>query len=137
MKIRALFFILIFVSALFLSCHSSEKEVRSEQADAAGTTVSAVQENKMSQDSLSSMALQNNASTESDTIHGVIYVSGNEPFTHLMLSTSIGKPYLVETDSSITARLWQLQGTKVSIVGIKRSGPMGPSIKVQSFHRSP
>jgi hypothetical protein len=137
MKFRTIFFILIFVSALCLSCHSSEKEVRGERSDATGTTVSAVQENKISQDSLSSRTLEKNASTESDTIHGVIYVSGNEPFTHLMLTTSIGKPYLVETDSSTTARLWQLQGTKVSIVGIKKSGPMGPSIKVQSFHRSP
>lgn len=138
MKTCNLFFIFVLISALNLSCHSSKKEVRSEQTDHPGTPAStASKEKKVTQDSLSSMTLQKNTSTMNDTVVGIIYVAGNEPFTHLMLALSPSVQYLVEADSSSKAQLWQLQGKKVGIIGIKRTSPMGTSIQAKSFRQSP
>jgi hypothetical protein len=70
-------------------------------------------------------------------VTGVIYVTGNEPFTTLILSVSPGVQYHVEADSSLKSLLWQLQGKRVDVVGMKKSSPIGIRINVSSFHTIP
>lgn len=72
-----------------------------------------------------------------DTIIGIIYVAGNEPFTHLMIELSPNIQYLVEADSSSKSQLWQLQGKKVGIIGTKKINSMGTSIQAKSFYQFP
>jgi hypothetical protein len=137
MKTYNHFFMFVLMSALILSCHSSKKEIRSEQTRyPAMPRSTASEEKKALQDSSSSLALQKRTSIVNDTVVGVIYVTGNEPFTHLMLTLSPNVQYLIEADSSSKAQLWQLQGKRVSVIGIKKTSPMGTSIQTKSFHQS-
>ncbi|MGA3287975.1 MAG: hypothetical protein ABSD46_11185 [Bacteroidota bacterium] len=92
------------------------------------------QEKTAIKDSIPSTASLDFASTVNDTLTGVLYVTGNEPFTTLMLSVSPGVHFHVEADSSLKSQLWQLQGKRVGVIGIKKSSPTGIRIHVSSFH---
>ena len=138
LKIFFVFSIMIFLGILNISCSSGKKEMRNEQNSHLGTSVlTASMEKKVTQDSAFLITLQKHTSTINDTVVGIIYVAGNEPFTHLILALSPSVQYLIETDSSSRAQLWQLQGKKVNIIGIKKTTPMGISIQTSSFQQSP
>jgi hypothetical protein len=123
---------------LSISCSSSKKEIRSEQNNTVITFVlTMAQEKTAIKDTISPTATLNFAATVDDTATGVIYVSGNEPFTMLMLSVSPDVQYNVEADSSLKYSLWQLQGKRVNIIGTKKISPAGIRIKVSSFHTAP
>jgi hypothetical protein len=132
------FFIIVLLCILHLSCHSSKKEVRSEQTDNPETVLSTVSKAKeLLQDSMSSMTLEKHTANMNDTIIGVLYVSGNEPFTSLVITPSPDVRYAIEADSALKVQLWQLQGKKISIIGTKKPGLAGTNIHVKSFERLP
>jgi hypothetical protein len=131
------FSIFILICSLSLSCSPSKKEIRSEHTGKQAISSSTGLEKDKSKDTASSTALQKSSSTIADTLAGMIYVSGNEPFTHLMISVAGDMQYRVEADSTLRSSLWQLQGKKISLIGIKKSSPMGTSVKVLSFSQSP
>jgi hypothetical protein len=129
---------MVFFCILNISCYSSKKEIRGEQTNTESTFVlPATQEKAVIKDSIPSTASLYFASTVNDTVTGVLYVTGNEPFTTLMLSVSPGVQYHVEADSSLKSHLWQLQGKRVGVIGMKKSGPAGIRINVSSFHTAP
>jgi hypothetical protein len=65
---------------------------------------------------------------------GTIYVSGNEPFTRLQLTTSTNVSYQIKADSATYHQLWQLQGQQVIVQGEVRQTPLGNVISVQKYH---
>lgn len=50
-----------------------------------------------------------------NTLTGTIYVSGNEPFTHLALKGEDDNFYKIECPDSLRKELWKLQGNKVQL----------------------
>ena len=46
---------------------------------------------------------------------GILYVSGNEPFTHLSLHSNDDKYYKIECSDSLTIELWKLQGKTIEL----------------------
>jgi len=51
----------------------------------------------------------------SNTLTGTIYISGNEPFTHLSLKSEDDNYYKIECPDSLKKELWELQGRKVEL----------------------
>ncbi len=49
------------------------------------------------------------------TMQGRIFVTGNEPFTHLAIEVPSGKVYLISKDSPDYPVLWKLQGKVVEV----------------------
>ncbi|MFC1527682.1 hypothetical protein ACFL5D_02925 [Candidatus Neomarinimicrobiota bacterium] len=51
-------------------------------------------------------------------ISGTLFVSGNEPFTHLALASDKNNQtvYRIECPDSLRKELWQLQGNNVELV---------------------
>jgi hypothetical protein len=138
MKVFYVFFIMVFLGILNISCSSGKKEIHSEQINAESTLVlPTTQEKTATKDTIPLKASLYFASTVNDTLTGVLYVTGNEPFTKLMLSVSPGMQYLVEANSSLKSQLWQLQGKHVSVIGMKKYNPAGIRINVSSFYIAP
>ncbi len=135
MKVFFIFVVMIFLGVLNISCSSGKKEIHSEQANAGKTQVlPAVKEVTADKDTISSKTPLYFTSTGKDTVTGTLYVTGNEPFTKLALYVSSDTIFHIETDSSIKSRLWQMQGKRVSVIGIKKSSPAGIMINVSSFY---
>jgi hypothetical protein len=129
---------MVFFGIPNISCYSSKKETHSEQTNTASTLVlPTTQEKTAIKDSIPSTASLYFASTVNDTVTGVLYVSGNEPFTTIMLSVSPGVQYHVEADSSLKSHFWQMQGKRVGVVGKKKSSQTGIRIHVSSFYTVP
>jgi hypothetical protein len=139
MKVFCGFFIIVFLGILNISCSSGKREIRSEQTNTARTLTlpTTTQEKTATKDTIPSTVTLDFASTVNDTVTGVLYVTGNEPFTKRLLSVSPGVQYYVEADSSLKSRLWQLQGKHVGIIGIKKSSSPGIMITVSSFYSAP
>jgi hypothetical protein len=56
-------------------------------------------------------------SETSAVMSGILYVTGNEPFTHLSLQTDDGRMHEIDRDSTLVyGSLWKLQGHKVRAV---------------------
>jgi hypothetical protein len=137
LKIFCAFF-MVFLGILNISCSSGRKEIHSEQTNTASSLVLPTTQVKTTiKDSIPSTASLYFTSIVNDTITGVLYVTGNEPFTTLTLSVSSGVQYHVEADSSLKSHLWQLQGKRVSVIGMKKSMPTEITIHVSSFHTAP
>jgi hypothetical protein len=132
LKIFCVFFIMVFFCILNSSCYSSKKEIRSEQTNTASTLVlPTTQEKTAIKDSIPSTASLYFASTVNDTITGVLYVTGNEPFTKLGLQTSDGTMYILKCTKEIESDLRTKQG---KIVNVHYNGteqiPEGQALKV-------
>jgi hypothetical protein len=117
---------------LNISCSSSKKEIRSEQTNTASTLVlPTTQEKTAIKDSIPSTASLNFASTVNDTVAGVIYVTGNEPFTKLGLLTLDGTMYILKCTKEMESDLRTKQG---NIVNVHYDGreqiPGGQALKV-------
>jgi len=55
-------------------------------------------------------------SQEPGALVGVIYVTGNEPFTHLSLRTDDGAMHKIRKDTTVFhSELWKLQGLKLRV----------------------
>jgi len=138
MKALSFFFIIILLGTLNISCSSSKKEIDSLQNDAGEKQVlQAAQKETTEKDTIFSQALFNIAPTRNDTVTGILYVAGNEPFTKLAFYISSDTVFYVKADSSLKSQLWQLQGKRVKIVGMIKSSPMGTEINVSSFSTAP
>jgi hypothetical protein len=138
MKVFYIFFTIVFLGILNISCSSGKKEIRSEQINTESTLVlPTTQEKTTAKDTIPSTVPLYIASTVNDTVTGILYVTGNEPFTKLTLFVSPDTLFHVEADSSLKSQLWQLQGKRVGVVGIKKSSPRGIRINVSSFYTAP
>jgi hypothetical protein len=132
MKVFRVFFILVFLGILTISCSSEKKEIRSEQTNTASTLVLPMaQEKTAAKDTIPSMASLHLISTVNDTITGVLYVTGNEPFTKLGLQTPDGTRYILKCTKEIESDLRTKQG---KIVNVHYDGreqiPEGQALKV-------
>lgn len=59
---------------------------------------------------------QKGTSTEPGVMVGVVYVTGNEPFTNISVQTEDGKMHTIRKDTTaLYAGLWKLQGQKLRI----------------------
>lgn len=59
---------------------------------------------------------QKDAGADSRTLVGILYVTGNEPFTNLALQTEDGKMHVVRRDTTaLYSELWKLQGRKLLV----------------------
>jgi hypothetical protein len=126
--------IIIFFCILNISCASGKKEIRNDQNSTSKSALLPIpQEKTADQGGIPLTASLSSASTMNDTVTGILYITGNEPFTMLMLSDSQGVRYHVEADSSLKYHLWQLQGRRVGVIGIKKSNPTGIRIHGTSF----
>lgn len=54
-------------------------------------------------------------SKATNILTGTIYVSGNEPFTHLALKSIDDRYYKIECSESLRNELWKLQGNIVEL----------------------
>ncbi len=54
-------------------------------------------------------------SKSNNILTGTIYVSGNEPFTHLALKSIDDRYYKIECSESLRNELWKLQGNIVEL----------------------
>jgi hypothetical protein len=123
---------MVFFCVFNISCSSSKKKIRNEQTNTASTLVLPTPTEKTAiKDSIPSTASLNFASTVNDTITGVLYVTGNEPFTKLGLQTSDGTMYILKCTKEIESDLRTKQG---KIVNIHYDGreqiPEGQALKV-------
>jgi hypothetical protein len=115
-----------------ISCSSSKKEIRSEQTNTASTLVLPTTHEKTAvKDTVPSTASLYFASTVNDTVTGVLFVIGNEPFTKLGLQTSDGTMYILKCTKEIESDLRTKQG---KIVNVHYDGreqiPEGQALKV-------
>ncbi|MBN1399048.1 MAG: hypothetical protein JXA06_13525 [Bacteroidetes bacterium] len=133
MKVFFGLFTALLLSLHGFSCSSGNKETCSEQMEKAETMPEA---NKMhdDKDTLSSKVLLKTVPAGADTLSGIIYVTGNEPFTQLAIRVSGDASYIVEADSSIKAQLWKLQGRCVNLIGTKKQGLKKININVKKFY---
>ena len=136
MKVFYLFIVIIFLGILDISCSSCKKEINSEQAEKT-PVLQATQKKTAAKDTISSTTSPFFTSTTKDSVTGILYVTGNEPFTKLALYISTDTVFQVEADSSIKSQLWQLQGKRVSIIGTIKAGPIKTKINAESFHIAP
>ena len=132
LKIFCVFFIMVYFCILINSCSSSKKEIHSEQNNTASAPLSPpTQEKTAAKDSIPSTASLDFASTVNDTVIGVLYVTGNEPFTKLGLQTPNGTMYILKCTKEIESDLRTKQG---KIVNIHYHGteqiPEGQALKV-------
>jgi hypothetical protein len=123
---------MLFFCVLNISCSSGTKESRSEQINTANTlAVPTTQEKMAAKDTMPSTISQNFTSTVNDTVTGVLYVTGNEPFTKLGLQTSNGTMYILKCTKEVELDLRTKQG---KIVNVQYDGmeqiPEGQSLKV-------
>jgi hypothetical protein len=123
---------MVFFCVFNISCSSSKKNIRNEQTNTASTLVLPTPTEKTTiKDSIPSTASLNFASTVNDTITGVLYVTGNEPFTKLGLQTSDGTMYILKCTKEIESDLRTKQG---KIVNVHYDGreqiPEGQALKV-------
>jgi len=56
-----------------------------------------------------------NKTRETRTIEGVVFITGNEPFTRLALEDIKGNVYYLQCGEEIQETLWDLQGKEVLI----------------------
>ena len=132
LKIFYVFFIMLFSCILNISCSSSKKESGSEQTNTASThLLPTTQEKTAIKDSIPSTALLDVASTVNDTVTGVLYVTGNEPFTKLGLQTQDGTMHILKCTKEIESDLRTKQGKIVTIYynGMEQI-PEGQALKV-------
>jgi hypothetical protein len=110
------FLIMVFLVVLNISCSSSKEESHSKQINTANTlAVPTAQEKMASKDTTPSTTSQNFISTVSDTITGVLYVTGNEPFTKFGLQTSNGTMYILKCTKEIESDLRTKQGKIINV----------------------
>ena len=57
----------------------------------------------------------NCAGSKVDTIQGKLYVSGNEPFTFLIIESEDGNIYKIECSDSLQTELWKMQGEIINL----------------------
>jgi hypothetical protein len=132
LKIFCVFFIMVFFCILNISCSSSKKEIRSEQTNTASTLIlPTTQEKTAIKDSIPSTASLYFASTMNDTLTGVLYVTGNEPFTKLGLQTPDGTMHILKCTKEVESDLRAKQGKIVTIHydGMEQT-PEGQALKV-------
>ncbi len=116
LKIFCVFFIMVFFCILNISCSSSKQETRSEQTNTASTPLlPTTQEKTAVQDSVPSTASLHFAPIVNDTVTGVLYVTGNEPFTKVGLQTSYGTMYILKCTKEIESDLRAMQGKIVNV----------------------
>ena len=132
LKISYAFFIMVFFCILFISCSSSKKETRSEHTNTASTALlPTTQEITAIKDSIPGTALLDVASAVNDSVTGVLYAIGNDPFIKLGLQTPDGTMYILKCTKEIESDLLTKQG---KIVNIRYNGteqiPEGQALKV-------
>jgi hypothetical protein len=132
LKIFCVFFVMVFFCILNSSCSSGKKEIRNEQTNTASIPLfPTTQEKTAIKDSVTSTASLDFASAVNDSVTGVLYVTGNEPFTKLGLQTSDGTMYILKCTKEIESDLRTKQG---KIVNIHYNGteqiPEGQALKV-------
>jgi hypothetical protein len=138
MKIFYMLFAIAFLGIFNISCSSCKKEIHSEQTETGKISASpAAREKTAAVDTLASALLLHTGSTAEDTVTGILNAAGNEPFTRLAIYVSSDTVYYIEADSSLKSQLWQLQGRRIGVVGMKKSDPMGKLIDVSSFYLAP
>jgi hypothetical protein len=132
LKIFCVFFIMVFFCILNISCSSGKKEIRSEQTNTASTPLlPTTQEKTATKDTVPSTASLDFASTMNDSVTGVLYVTGNEPFTKLGLQTPNGTMYILKCTKEIESDLRTKQGKIVTIHYDGREQiPEGQALKV-------
>ncbi len=123
---------MVFFCILNSSCSSGKKEIRNEQTNTASIPLfPTTQEKTAIKDSVTSTASLDFASAVNDSVTGVLYVTGNEPFTKLGLQTSDGTMYILKCTKEIESDLRTKQG---KIVNIHYNGteqiPEGQALKV-------
>jgi hypothetical protein len=107
---------MVFFCILNSSCSSGKKEIRSEQNNTTNALLSPPTRAKTAaKDSIPSAASLDFASTVNDTVTGVLYVIGNEPFTKLGLQTPDGTMYILKCTKEIESDLRTKQGKIVNI----------------------
>ena len=134
LKIFCVFFIMVFSCILNISCSSSKKETRSEQTNTASThLLPTTQEKTAIKDSIPTTALLDVASAVNDSVTGVLYAIGNDPFIKLGLQTPDGKMYILKCTKEIESDLLTKQGKIVTIYynGIEQI-PEGQALKIVS-----
>jgi hypothetical protein len=121
-----------FFCILNISCSSSKKETRSEQNNTASAPLSpTTQEKTAIKDTVPSVASLDFASTVNDTVTGVLYVTGNEPFTKLGLQTPNGTMYILKCTKEIESDLRTMQGKIVNVhYDSMEQIPEGQALKV-------
>jgi len=71
-----------------------------------------------------------------ELLTGVLYVTGNEPFTQLSLQTADGVMHPINRDSTkVYTDLWKLQGRKVEVFCrplLRKS--ISPSLIIERYH---
>jgi len=116
LKIFYVLFIIVFLGILNISCSSGKKEIHSEQTDTASTLVVATTQEKTSiKDSIPSTTSPYFTSAVNDTVTGVLYIIGNEPFTKLGLQTLDGTMYILKCTKEIESGLRTKQGKIVTV----------------------
>ncbi len=134
LKISYAFFIMVFFCNFNISCSSSKKETRSEQTNTASThLLPTTQEKTAIKDSIPTTALLDVASAVNDSVTGVLYAIGNDPFIKLGLQTPDGKMYILKCTKEIESDLLTKQGKIVTIYynGIEQI-PEGQALKIVS-----
>jgi hypothetical protein len=123
---------MVFLVILNISCSLSKEESHSKQINTANTlAVPTAQEKMAVKDTKSSTISQNVTSTMSDTITGVLYVIGNEPFTKLGLQTSNGTMYILKCTKEVELDLRTKQGKIVNVYYDGREQiPEGQALRV-------
>jgi hypothetical protein len=123
---------MVFFGILNISCSSSKKETRNEQTNTASTLVlPTAHEKTATKDSIPSTASQYVASAVNDSVTGVLYAIGNDPFTKLGLQTQDGTMYVLKCTKEIESDLRTKQGKIVTIYynGTEQI-PEGKALKV-------
>jgi hypothetical protein len=132
LKIFCVFFIMVFFGVLNISCFSSKKEIHSGQTNTASTPfLPTTKEKTAIKDSIPSTASLYFASTMNDSLTGVLFVTGNEPFTKLGLQTADGTMYILKCTKEIESGLRTKQGKIVTVYydGMEQI-PQGQALKV-------
>jgi hypothetical protein len=116
LKIFCIFIMMLFFCILDASCSSGKKEIRSEQTNTTSTPVLPMTQEKTAiKDSVPSTTSLYFDSTANDTITGVLYLVGNEPFTKLGLQVPDGTMYILKCTKEVESDLRSKQGKIVNI----------------------
>ncbi|MFO7888961.1 MAG: hypothetical protein R6V04_01330 [bacterium] len=71
---------------------------------------------------------------EARTIKGVIFITGNEPFTRLALEDINGNVYYLQCSEEMVKKLWDLQGQEVLIYyNSINTNETGTFVKVKKY----
>jgi hypothetical protein len=116
LKIFCIFVMMSFLCILNASCSSGKKEIRSEQTNTTSTSVLPITQEKTAiKDSVPSTTSPYFDSTANDTVTGVLYLVGNEPFTKLGLQIPDGTMYILKCTKEVESDLRSNQGKIVNV----------------------